>query len=179
MFVFFVIGILVGPTWGMEVDGPLFKRICQYQYANCTGDPIYEHIRLIGGCEDSLPHAGECTTLGVVHSCVADTSLAKMMPNWVGTRRGHLDRCGDSEEFIEVEGYVSGCFNIYHEKGVFLRSQKMMCVSGKQIFYTYGVKDCSGDLETSRMLGAETEFDKCAQTKKPYIWKTIHCEPEK
>lgn len=177
MFVFLVIGILVGPALGMSVDGPLFRRICQFQYANCTGNPIYEHVQLIGRCdEETLPHAGECTPLGIVYSCVADTSPAIVLPNWISTERGHLDRCGDNPDFIEAEGFVSGCFNIYSDRGDFFRSQKMICESGQQIFHTYGVKDCSGKLEGSRMLGAETEFNKCAQTRKPYIWKTTHCE---
>ena len=133
---------------------------------------------MIGKCtEDTVPGMGECQNPGFVNMCVANTDLAKEMPNWISRDRGWLDRCGDDTSPLEAEGFVSGCSNTYMD-GKFVVSIKRVCESGNQRFHMYSSEDCLDNVIQSKMLGAETEFDKCAQTRRPYVWRTTHCETQ-
>ena len=159
----------------------LYLRSTLYENQDCTGRIVLEQIHGQRGCSnDKLEHGEECYGMGMKQMCVADASTVKSMPNWVSTDRSQLDRCNNEQStLVEAEGFLTGCFKTYIN-GTFMCSSKMVCIPGRQEFTQYSSEDCTTGVMGARLIGVETEFDSCAQTRTPYVWKITHCEtPEK
>jgi hypothetical protein len=173
-----ILSLLSGAR-GSGVVMTLYLRSSKYEYQNCTGRIILEQIRKQGNCDTSkLPHKDECYGVGMKQTCVSGTDIARSMPNWISLDRGRLDQCADERKTpIEAEGFLTGCFKTYFN-GTFICSSKMACISGRQEFTQYLSKDCTTEIMGTRLLGVETEFDTCVQTRKPYVWRTTHCETQ-
>ena len=112
---------------------------------------------------------------GMKLMCVASVQPAYDMPNWIMSRRGELQHCSEDDTYEDADGFRTGCFPSYIN-GTLAYSTKMTCESGRQSFQIYMSEDCSGVMLRERYLGTATEFDVCKQTKRPYVWRTTHCE---